>query len=104
MVEERRRDPGELRKAAQVVHLLAREAQIQQILHRLLQPGGDNEIARARQPAEEQLEATDLAGFAGFEIAGGHGELIEVSEQAGHVRLVPAAGHAAAAAFGRVPQ
>lgn len=60
------------------------EAQLTDELQRLLKTGGDEETARRRQPAHEELEYGGLL-HALLEIGMRHGELVEVCEQrAGH--------------------
>ena len=43
--------------------------------------GGEQEVAVGRQLAREEFEGGAVAGFAGGEVAGGHGEFVEVGLQ-----------------------
>ena len=50
-----------------------------------------DEIAVWREAANGQFESGNFGGLAGFEVAGGHGELVEVGEQSVHVQAGQAA-------------
>ena len=83
-LEETVGNAPELRQPAQVIDLFVGELQIEQIVDGLRQAGGENEIAITRQTAEEQLERRGFAGLACLKVAGRHGELVEVGEEACH--------------------
>ena len=65
------------------VKLARRELQILQIGDGLLQPGGHQEAAARRQPADEKLKNRSLCHPPG-EVALKHGELIQVGQQCAH--------------------
>jgi len=63
--------PGQLRGA---------EAQLLEVVERLLQPRGQIEVATGRQLSSEELEHRGL-GHAALEVPLQHGQLVEVGKQ-----------------------
>ena len=68
----------ELRQRLKIRDLRGGEFEIQQILDRLGQSSGENEVAIPRQTPHEQLERGAVIGLAGFEVARRHGELVQI--------------------------
>ena len=52
------------------------EAEIEQIIDRLRKAGRNHVVAMRGKTADGELEGGLLMGLAGFEIAGGHGQLV----------------------------
>ena len=69
---------------AKVGDFLGGERQVQQVIDHLRESGGQHEIAVRRQAADGEFEDGALGGLAGLEIAGGHGELVEIGEETVH--------------------
>src|SRR5207245_299314 len=81
---EARANPRELRQRAEVVDLGAGEAKLEKIGQGLLEPRRNDVLAILGQTADRKLERAPLGRLAGFEIAGRHGQLVQVGEQTGH--------------------
>ena len=84
VIEEGRADAGELREAAEVVDFVGGEAEVEEVVDDLGDAGGDDVIAVRGEAADGEFEGGLLGGLAGLEVAGGHGELVEVGEKAVH--------------------
>jgi len=82
---------AELIEAAEIIDLFDGEAQVEQVVDHLGEAGGEDEIAMRRETADSVFENGFLGDLAGFEVAGGHGELVEVGEESVH-RLSQGAG------------
>src|SRR5579875_3682161 len=77
-----------MRQRTQVVDLVPPEFQIEQVLDRLLQSSGNQEIAVLGQPSHRKLKRGNVLRFSGCEIASRHGQLIEVGVESGHAGLL----------------
>ncbi len=67
---------------AQVGDLLRCNAEVEQIVDGLREPGGQNEIAIVRQAPHGEFEGRAVVRFPGLEIAGSHGELVKIGDKA----------------------
>ena len=72
----------ELRNAAQVRNLLRRDAEVEQVFDGLRESGGQDEIAVVRQAPHGEFEGRAILRFPGLEIAGSHGELVKIGDEA----------------------
>ena len=86
VIEEGRRYQAERIEAAKVIDLFGGETQVEQVIDHLREAGGEDEIAMRRETADGVFEDGFLGDLAGFEVAGGHGELVEIGEESVHGR------------------
>ena len=73
---------AELRNAAEVRNFLRQNAEVEQVFHCLRQPRSQDEIAIIRQPPHGEFEGRAILSFPGLEVAGGHGELVKIGNEA----------------------
>ena len=71
-----------MRDAAQVGDLFGGDAEVEQVVDGLREPSGQNEIAIIGQAPDRKFKGGAVVRFPGFEIAGSHGELVEIRDQA----------------------
>ena len=72
---------AEVGQAPKVGDFVRFEAEVQQVVEGPVEPGGEHEIAIARQPPDGEFEGPDLFVFPGREVARGHGEFVEVGQK-----------------------
>ncbi len=81
-------EPGgrelELRERAKVGDLLGAEAEIQQVVHRLRESGGEEIVAVGGQAADEEFERRDLTGLSGGGESCRHGQFVKIGEERVH--------------------
>ena len=82
IIEKRGANVGEGGVTPQIGDLVGAEAHVFEKVERLLKTGGHQEIAVRRQAADEQLKRSARLEVC-LEVSRGHGQLVEIGEQAG---------------------
>src|SRR5579871_187890 len=82
--EEGGRNLSELGKAAKVSDLIRSKAKVQKILYAERKACSNYEVAVCRKAADGKLKCRFLFGLAGFEVAGRHGQFVEIGEESVH--------------------
>jgi hypothetical protein len=72
---------------AEKLNVLLVKAEILDVIHDLLQPGGDGKAAFVGHRAEKHVKVADLLGYVGLEVSVGHGKLVKIAEH-GVVEMV----------------